>query len=62
MTFKKLFVCVAGRKPISPIHESEELEEEPTVPAGSRLAESRILSAQKNRLLPARPTATPGMV
>lgn len=48
-----------GRKPISPIYESDEVEEEPTVPTGSRLAETRLLSAnmlQRNRLLPSRPT------
>lgn len=45
------------RKPISPIHESEEAEEEPAVPIGSRLGENRALSAsisQNNRLLPGR--------
>lgn len=50
-----------GRKPISPIHETEEIEEEPTVPAGSRLAENRVLSANlshRNRLLPGRPKAS----
>lgn len=50
----------SGRKPISPIHETEEVEDEQTVPAGSRLAETRVMSAnalQRNRLLPSRPTA-----
>ncbi|KAK3930621.1 Protein PTHB1 [Frankliniella fusca] len=58
-------IDIEARKPISPIHESEEAEEEPTVPIGSRLAENRGLSAKathQNKLLPGRLNASAGLM
>lgn len=52
-----------GRKPISPIHESDEVEEENAVPAGSRLGENRGTSASllhRSRLHPAQVKASAG--
>lgn len=53
----------SGRKPISPIHESDEVEEENAVPAGSRLGGNRVTSASllhRSRLHPAQVKASAG--